>query len=512
MNFTISKRIKLAFTIILLLITSNLILTSYIAYRNEKIKRESGEVLEPLLNSLNALRNIVDNSEILTRSWVYIDKFDNTPNKQKLRQIHNEEYYQLDSTFKSILLKWESKNSHRFKELYNSISTTITDTLFVFQKEVMSKLSKMEDYEDPIIMMTIAPLVDPNGKIYKVAYQINENIDLAQKMVKSKLNAIKEESGNVYVAFQYYNLISGIIVILSSLFISIWIVKSVVKPLRNAVNFAKHIERGELNFSIEIKGHDEIAELENALNHMRKTLIDVIGHIYNFSEELKKSSVTLTQNMINMSENAQEEAMSAEEISSSIEEITSNIQNNLHLLERVKNIAIHAANQMREINSLSKISAESISKIDDYTNIINELAFQTNILSLNAAVEAARALEHGKGFSVVANEVRKLADKSRTSANEINDLTKQGLNKTKFASEKLNDILPEIENTAHLIEEVTFSSAEQTTNIKNITQAILNLNKKIQENATSAEYIENHARDLSKIAANLKETVAYFKI
>jgi len=213
-----------------------------------------------------------------------------------------------------------------------------------------------------------------------------------------------------------------------------------------------------------------------------------------------------------LSAGAGKQATSAEEISASMEEMASNIQQNTDNAKQTETISQKASDSVVEMGKISKESLDSIKTIAEKITIINDIAFQTNLLALNAAVEAARAGEHGRGFAVVAAEVRKLAERSKTAADEIQSLSKNSLKMTEKAQDALEALLPGVQKTSRLVQEITAASIEQSAGADQVNGALQELNAVSQQNASASEEMAVSAKELSTLANSLNETVSFFKM
>jgi len=340
-------------------------------------------------------------------------------------------------------------------------------------------------------------------------------------------------------------------VVLILALISYFLSRSITRPLARAVAVARNLAVGDMSGRIEIHGRDETGQLLGAMDEMvgsmkkvseqaqqvadgdltveiqRRSekdelmialstmvakLLDVVSGVKVAAENVNSGSIEMSSSSQEMSQGASEQAASAEEVSSSIEEMTATIrQNTANSLETEK-IAHQASADAADCGEAVNDTVGAMKNIAEKIVIIEEIARQTNLLALNAAIEAARAGEHGKGFAVVAAEVRKLAERSQTAAAEINDLSGSSVSVAESAGRQLEAMVPNIQKTSELVQEIAASSREQDSGADQISRAIQELDQVIQQNASAAEETASTAEELSSQAELMADMISFFKV
>ncbi|MFZ5764400.1 MAG: methyl-accepting chemotaxis protein [Thermodesulfobacteriota bacterium] len=285
---------------------------------------------------------------------------------------------------------------------------------------------------------------------------------------------------------------------------------TMVGNLKEVAANARQVARG--NLLVELKKRSDNDELMEALSSMVEKLREVVMEVQGAADNVAAGSQQLSATAQHMSQGATEQAASAEEISSSMEEMAANIRQNTDNAMQTEKIAVKSATDAREGGKAVSETVGAMKQIASKISIIEEIARQTNLLALNAAIEAARAGEHGKGFAVVASEVRKLAERSQAAAGEISKLSTSSVAIAEQAGEMLGKMLPDIQRTAELVQEISAASREQDSGAEQINKAIQQLDQVIQQNAGAAEEMASTTEELSSQAEQLKSTIAFFTL
>jgi methyl-accepting chemotaxis protein len=279
---------------------------------------------------------------------------------------------------------------------------------------------------------------------------------------------------------------------------------------KEIIDRSQQISKGDL--TIKLKPRSEKDELLIALSEMIIRLNEIVAQITEATENVASGSTQLSSTASQIAQGANEQAASTEEVSSSIEEMTSTIQQNSENATQTEKIAKDSAQGILNVNLATEKSIIAIKEIAIKIQIINTIAEKTDILAINAAIEAARAGEHGKGFAVVAAEVRKLAEVSQKAAKEINELSRTSLNVTEEAGKLMALIIPNIQKTSQLVQEITAASSEQSSGATQISKAIEQLSQVTQQNSAAAEEMNSGSEELAGQAELLKEVISFFTI
>ncbi|HEY9123216.1 MAG TPA: methyl-accepting chemotaxis protein, partial [Bacteroidales bacterium] len=311
----------------------------------------------------------------------------------------------------------------------------------------------------------------------------------------------------------WFQLSMGVILIIVSIVVIRLFVKRIIKPVGIMSEKAKAAAEGNLVYeTIGDKTNDEIGLLSDALDTMIEKIKDVVSNVIISSENFVESSKQLSASAQQISSGANEQAAASEEISSSIEEMASSVNQNAENAQQTERLASSAAQNIKTANDAVIETITAMKTIIQKISIIKEIAEKTDLLAVNAAIESARAGEYGKGFAVVASEVRKLAEHSQNAAKEIDDISVSSLQIAEKSGQMLNAVIPEIQNTAKLVQEITATSIEQNGGVSQISNAIQQLSTVVQQNSALSEELAASSEELTGQATLLLESISYFKI
>jgi methyl-accepting chemotaxis protein len=307
---------------------------------------------------------------------------------------------------------------------------------------------------------------------------------------------------------------------------ALWIIRSITRPILQAVRISRAVAAGNLHLEFDASGKNEIAQLLRALQDMQGGLFEVVQRVRSGSDNVSTASSEIAQGNLDLSSRTESQASALQQTAASMEELNSNVHQNAdnaqqanQLAQKAAAVAAQGGQVVGEVVQTMRGINDSSRKIADIIQVIDGIAFQTNILALNAAVEAARAGEQGRGFAVVASEVRSLAGRSAQAAKEIKHLIDESVQRVEQgnalvdrAGTTMNDVVTSIQHVTAIMAEISSASSEQAAGVAQVGDAVSQMDHVTQQNAALVEQMAASAAALKAQAQELVQAVAVFQL
>ena len=303
-------------------------------------------------------------------------------------------------------------------------------------------------------------------------------------------------------------LIGIFIVILVSLIIS----RAIVNPLKEVVLYMKQISQKQIHFVTEEYRKDEIGQVYKSINEINKNFKEIISNIGESSGSVLNSGSQLSVIANQIAQSSGQQAAATEEISASMEEMVANINQNTANAQVTLKTSDIVSRDIEKVKISFDQALNAMKQIAQKITIVSDIAEKTDLLAINAAIEASRAGEYGKGFSVVAGEIRSLAEDSKKAAVFINELSTQSMAVTEETWATLERAIPNIKKTGQLVNEITSASIEQNSGAEEINKSVQQLVSITNENSATAEEMSAGASELSSQAQELKSIISNFNL
>ncbi|MEO1599605.1 MAG: methyl-accepting chemotaxis protein [Pseudomonadota bacterium] len=472
------------------------------------------------------------------------------------------------SRVKGTMIAVEKATQGELVELYNSELQMARQALTRLEEvaggeavaglmeDVRTAFASFEAAHKDVLTITLA---DKDGQAFAISTGSGATSLASARAAMADLKQIistdvETDRAQNHVAFQSALVILASITgisILVGLVVAYIISRSVSRGLRTVIDAASAVAQGNLDIRIDTQGHDEIAELRRAtaqmvsnlqtkeavaqriaegdltveygasgdtdrlgiaLQQMLRKLRDVLENASSSAADVATSAGELNHSAEQISSGANHQASAAQQASAAVEEMTGNIRHSADNASQTEKIATQSAVEAQKSGDAVGNAVSAMRTIAEKITIIQEIARQTDLLALNAAVEAARAGEHGKGFAVVASEVRKLAERSQSAASEISQLSSETVTVSTDAGKMLESLVPNIQRTADLVQEISAAMREQNTGAEQINQAIRDLDRIIQQNASVAKEAATTSETLASRSDTLNGVIGYFRL
>ncbi|MBF0496600.1 MAG: MCP four helix bundle domain-containing protein [Deltaproteobacteria bacterium] len=448
----------------------------------------------------------------------------------------------LDKSIDENMAKFEKTiKAEDVRKEYQIVKSSLEKYKLITEKAISLALENKR--EDAISLL--------RGDVVILGRAITESINKIFDLKVDQAKKRSEENGNLARDAQRLCLILAVVGVILAIGLGFFLAQIISRPIKSLSAAAEKLAIGDMDVQLEANTKDEIGMLLQsfnkmiqamngitqlaqeiasgnlmvkadirsgndtlmiALDRMVKDLTEVVGNIQSVTDQVASGSEEVSSTATEMSQGASEQAASVEEVSSSMEEMSSTVSQNADNAKETAAIAIRVAKDTQEGGRSVAETVKAMKSIAEKIGIIEEIARQTNMLALNAAIEAARAGEHGKGFAVVAAEVRKLAERSQNAAKEIGSLSVSSVEVAEHAGKLIETIIPDIQKTSELVQEINSSSGEQADGIQQVSKAVQQLDQVIQQSASASEEMASASEQLSAQSEQLREIISFFRL